>query len=84
MPSRTPPPPRNLPANEALRRPEPRVIDQRQQQIDPAGHHRTDVNANATGTMKQPGAGDQDPAQNQPGQPGKKPAAREPGPSRKG
>ena len=84
MPSRTPPPPRNLPANEALRRPEPRVIDQRHQQIDPAGHHRTDVNANAPGTMKHPGAGAQDPAQNQPGQPGKKPAAREPGPSRKG
>jgi len=32
------------------------VIDQRQQQIDPAGHHRSDVNAPAAGTMKQPGS----------------------------
>ncbi|WP_203594979.1 aldo/keto reductase [Salipiger sp. PrR007] len=30
-------------------------IDQRAQQIDPAGHHRLDLNASAKGTMKQPG-----------------------------
>ena len=62
MPSRNtpiPPPDRTAPtippANEVLRRPEPNVIDQRQQQIDPAGHYRTDVNAPARDTMKQPG-----------------------------
>lgn len=44
------------PANEGLRRPAPNVIDQRQQQIDPAGHQRADVNAPAADTMKQPGA----------------------------
>ena len=31
------------------------VIDQRAQQIDPAGHLRRDVNAGAGGSMKQPG-----------------------------
>jgi len=62
MPSRnTPTPPSDRsdpvipPANEVLRRPEPNVIDQRQQQIDPAGRHRLDVNAPARDTMKQPG-----------------------------
>lgn len=62
MSSRNNPPPRKnqpapviSPANEVLRRPEANVIDQRQQQIDPAGRHRTDVNAPASATMKQPG-----------------------------
>jgi len=31
------------------------VIDQRQQQIDPAGHHRVDPNHAAKGSQKQPG-----------------------------
>jgi NAD(P)-dependent dehydrogenase (short-subunit alcohol dehydrogenase family) len=44
-------------ANEKLRRPAPDVIDQRQQQIDPAGKHRADVNPPAEDAMKQPGAG---------------------------
>jgi hypothetical protein len=44
-----------LPANERLRRPEPNVIDQRQQQIDPAGHHRTDPDARPDTNRKQPG-----------------------------
>lgn len=55
---KSPSPPQDdetLPANEALRRPAPGVIDQRQQQIDPAGRRRRDVNAGAGGTMKQPG-----------------------------
>lgn len=43
------------PANEAMRRPEPRVIDQRQQQIDPAGHHRVDPDARPDANRKQPG-----------------------------
>lgn len=43
------------PANEAERRVGPETIDQRQQQIDPTGEHRQDVNANATTSMKQPG-----------------------------
>jgi hypothetical protein len=43
------------PANEALRRPAPNVIDQRQQQIDPAGHHRVDDNARPDSNRKQPG-----------------------------
>lgn len=60
MTSETPkPPPVIQPANEALRRRAPNVIDQRQQQIDPAGRARADVNAPAAGTMKQPG-GDED------------------------
>lgn len=44
-------------ANEKLRHPAPDVIDQRQQQIDPAGKHRADVNPPAEDAMKQPGAG---------------------------
>lgn len=31
------------------------IIDQRQQQNDPAGRHRVDVNAPAKPSMKQPG-----------------------------
>ncbi len=46
------------PQNEKLRHREQHTIDQRQQQIDPAGHHRTDVNALAVDTMKQPGDAD--------------------------
>lgn len=44
------------PSNDALRRPQPNVIDQRQQQIDPAGHHRVDDNARPDSNRKQPGA----------------------------
>lgn len=42
------------PANESLRRKDG-VIDQRQQQIDPAGKHRDDPNAAARRPQKQPG-----------------------------
>jgi hypothetical protein len=44
-----------LPANEKIRRPQPNVIDQRQQQIDPAGQHRQDPNARPDANRKQPG-----------------------------
>jgi hypothetical protein len=44
-----------VPANERLRRMEPRVIDQRQQQIDPAGRHREDPDARPDSNRKQPG-----------------------------
>lgn len=40
---------------EKLRRPEPNVIDQRQQQIDPAGRNRVDPNARPDENRKQPG-----------------------------
>ena len=43
------------PANEHLRRPKPNVIDQRQQQIDPAGQHRKDPDARPDANRKQPG-----------------------------
>lgn len=43
------------PANEKLRRPEPNVIDQRQQQIDPAGQHRIDRDVRPDSNRKQPG-----------------------------
>lgn len=43
------------PANEQLRRLAPNVIDQRQQQIDPAGRHRRDDNARPDTNRKQPG-----------------------------
>lgn len=45
----------DLPENERLRHEDGQTIDQRQQQIDPAGQHRVDVNANAEASMKQPG-----------------------------
>lgn len=46
---------KSLPANEALRRKGP-VLDQRQQQIDPAGQHRVDQDeVTANGSQKQPG-----------------------------
>lgn len=38
-----------------LRQPAPNVIDQRQQQIDPAGQHRVDTNESAKHSSKQPG-----------------------------
>lgn len=38
-----------------LRNPKPGVIDQRQQQIDPAGKHRVDRNARSDSNRKQPG-----------------------------
>lgn len=37
------------------------VIDQRQQQIDPAGKHRVDPNENAKRSQKQPGQDLEDP-----------------------
>ena len=43
------------PRNEILRRVEPNVIDQRQQQIDPAGRHRVDPDFRNDGNRKQPG-----------------------------
>ena len=51
------PPDGNAQASEStkLRRTGGKVIDQRQQQKDPAGHTRRDTNAGATKTMKQPG-----------------------------
>ena len=36
------------------------VIDQRQQQIDPAGHHRKDSNDRPDANRKQPGGTDPD------------------------
>jgi NAD(P)-dependent dehydrogenase (short-subunit alcohol dehydrogenase family) len=54
MPSHSDSPDTAQPANEKLRRTEPDVIDQRQQQIDPAGENRRDVNAPASDSMKQP------------------------------
>lgn len=41
-----------------LRRPAANVIDQRQQQIDPAGKHRTDRNDRPDANRKQPGGSD--------------------------
>ena len=48
------------PSNEALRK-KGRVIDQRQQQIDPAGKHRDDPNEAAKQSQKQPGQDLRDP-----------------------
>jgi hypothetical protein len=42
----------------SLRRPEPNVIDQRQQQIDPAGKSRSDPNDRTDANRKQPGGSD--------------------------
>ncbi len=55
----------DLPANEQLRRPARQVIDQRQQQIDPAGHHRVDPDARPDANRKQPGGSDPKPARTQ-------------------
>lgn len=41
-----------------LRRPAANVIDQRQQQIDPAGKHRADPNDRPDANRKQPGGSD--------------------------
>ena len=50
-----------IPANEALRRKDG-VIDQRQQQIDPAGKHRVDPNeVGPKRSQKQPGQDLHDP-----------------------
>lgn len=43
-----------MPSKEALRTKDG-AIDQRKQQIDPAGHHRIDVNEAAKRSQKQPG-----------------------------
>ncbi|MFC3179365.1 hypothetical protein [Cypionkella sinensis] len=37
------------------RHPAPNVVDQRQQQIDPAGHHHVDPNKRPATNTKQPG-----------------------------
>lgn len=50
----------DVPANEQLRHPRPNVIDQRQQQIDPAGRHREDPDARPDANRKQPGGSDPD------------------------
>ena len=54
MSSNSPDPHPDL-ANERLRRPAPNVIDQRQQQIDPAGRHRENPDARPDANRKQPG-----------------------------
>lgn len=51
MPGKLPP----ILPNEDLRRPTRNVVDQRQQQIDPAGRHRRDVNWRPETNRKQPG-----------------------------
>lgn len=48
------------PSNEAQRQ-KNGVIDQRQQQIDPAGKHRVDPNESAKRSQKQPGQDLRDP-----------------------
>jgi len=50
----------DMPANEILRHPRPNVIDQRQQQIDPAGNDRVDRNARPDANRKQPGGSPDD------------------------
>ncbi len=45
---------KDVPANERLRRKDG-VIDQRKQQIDPAGKHRVDLNKTAKRAPKQAG-----------------------------
>lgn len=45
----------SAPETERLRHPSRRVLDQRQQQIDPAGEHRRDRNARPEPNTKQPG-----------------------------
>ena len=41
-------------SNEQMRHPKQRVVDQRQQQIDPAGKFRRDDNARPKSNTKQP------------------------------
>jgi hypothetical protein len=50
----------DLSKNEELRRPAPGVNDQRQQQIDPAGHHRKDPDHRPDTNRKQPGGSPQE------------------------
>ena len=56
-----PDPPDTAPSNERLRRPAPNVVDQRQQQIDPAGKHRQDPDDRTDTNRKQPGGSVPDP-----------------------
>ncbi len=49
-----------MPSNEALRKKDG-VLDQRNQQIDPAGMHRLDENEAAKRSQKQPGQDRRDP-----------------------
>lgn len=49
-----------IPKNKELRRPAPGVIDQRQQQIDPAGQHRADPDNRPDTNRKQPGGSPQE------------------------
>lgn len=51
---------KQAPSNEQLRNKDG-VIDQRQQQIDPAGKHRVDPNEAAKRSQKQPGQDLRDP-----------------------
>ena len=51
---------KKTPSNEALRKKDG-VIDQRKQQIDPAGKHRVDQNEAAKRSQKQPGQDLRDP-----------------------
>ncbi|NDW59504.1 hypothetical protein G0P98_23720 [Yangia sp. PrR004] len=46
-----------IPAEESRERRDAneKIIDQRSQQIDPAGHYRSDLNESAKRSMKQPG-----------------------------
>jgi hypothetical protein len=46
--------------NQRLRQPKPGVIDQRQQQIDPAGKNRVDENLRPDSNRKQPGGSSND------------------------
>lgn len=48
-------PPNRTDAPNPLRRPAQGVIDQRQQQIDPAGKHRVDPNTRDDDNTRQPG-----------------------------
>lgn len=47
--------PKTPPDTDEVRRPAPNVIDQRQQQIDPARHHTADPNQQSDKNTKQPG-----------------------------
>lgn len=46
---------KNPPDTDNVRRPAPEVIDQRQQQIDPAREHTADPNQQSDKNTKQPG-----------------------------
>ncbi len=51
---------RDLPASEQMRHPRRNVIDQRHQQIDPAGNRRIDRDARPDSNRKQPGGSPDD------------------------